>query len=379
LGSVAGQTAVHYQPENFSTFTTDGLLARIYDSRTLLNDIEARSQQMEPFITSILTLSTELQETFVNPEAGEEIASKFLLVSDIHGVNQYAMLKKIIDEQGITAVIDTGDLVNFGYGEELVTSNLDSGIASLGVPYLFIKGNHDSSSPQSLELSSRLSAIDNVVLLQPDSNGYLEATINGTTIAGFNDPRYYGDSNTNNEATEEAAADRFNQSFADEPVPDIVATHSPLASQAIQQAGLTINGHMHRSALTDNHIQVGSFTGGGLFHHVPESEEESSINQPYMFDILAFDTSCQLQSLTRFSFRSIIQGKPQYDSVAYINGGQLGFEPDDNRSCGTEMGLDTRTIPAVDDISEALPPRSVPDTSLQSEETTTAPAPSTGN
>ena len=346
LGTVTGQMVLHYQPDNYTTFTADGLLARLYENRTLFTDIEARSQQMQPFITSLLTLSNELQQQLISPEADTPIAARFLLVSDIHGVNQYAMMKRIIDEQHITGVIDSGDLINFGRSEEIDMSDLATGIESLGVPYLFTDGNHDSSSPAATDVLERLSRIPNVILLQSSDNAYTEVTVNGVTIAGFNDPRYYGDSDTENDQRQKPTVSLFNDTFADRPTPDIVVAHEPYATDDIDKAGITINGHTHQADLDGNHIQVGSFTAGGLFHHVPNDENGVSNDQPYAFDILTFDSTCTPESLSRFSFQSIVEGLPQYDSVSYINGNRLGYTPDD-RECEPEDGISSVTIPVV--------------------------------
>lgn len=359
----AGQAAFTYQPDNYSSFTTDGLLAHIYDNRSLMSNIQTRSRQTEPFISSLLVLSSELQQKFVAPESNQQIAAKFLLVSDMHDVNQYPMLKKIVEERGITAVIDTGDLTNFGYGEEMNASGFATSIENLGVPYLFVGGNHDKNSPDAQAVLTRLARIKNVILLQPDADTYTEATVNGVTIAGLNDPRYFGDDNKDNNQRETPAIERFNRSFADLPTPDIVAAHEPFTAGGIKKAGLTINGHMHQADLKDNHIQVGSFTGGGLFNHLPPNKEGINTEAPSAFDILTIDPLCRAQSLTRFAFRSVIQGQPQYDSVAYVNGEQLGFKPGDKRQCSAEQGVAITSVSAKDGLIEALPPISAPTSS----------------
>ena len=359
----AGQAAFNYQPDNYSSFTTDGLLTHIYDNRSLMSNIQTRSQQMEPFITSILALSSELQQKFVPPESDRLVAARFLLVSDMHDVNQDAMLKKIIDERQITAVIDTGDLTNFGYGEEMSASNFAASIQNLGVPYLIVLGNHDNNSPDSQTVLARLAQIPNVILLQPDGNSYTEATVNGVTIAGFNDPRYFGDDNKDNTKKQLPAIERFNESFATLPAPDIAIAHEPYAAENIKKAGLTINGHMHQAELKDNHIQVGSFTGGGLFNHLPPNKEGINTEVPSALDILTIDSSCRAQSLMRFAFRSVVQGQPQYDSVAYINGEKLGFNPGANRHCDAEQGVAITSVPAKSGSIEALPAIAAPTSS----------------
>ncbi len=361
FGAATGQAALNYQPDNYSSFTTDGLLAHIYDNRSLMSNIQTRSRQMEPFITSLLVLSTELQQKFVPPESDQLIAAKFLLVSDMHGVNQYPMLKQIIAERGITAVIDTGDLTNFGYSEEINASGFAASIESLGVPYLITLGNHDANKADSNEIATRLSQIKNVILLQPDTDTYNQASINGVTIAGFNDPRYFGDDNKENNKKQIPAITRFNESFVDLLTPDIVTTHEPYGAEGIEKAGITINGHMHKADLKNNRIQVGSFTGGGLFNRAPNTKEGIDTNPPYEFDILTIDSSCQAQSLTRFAFRSVVQGQPQYDSVAYINGDQLGFKPAGvNRQCSPEQGVAIASVTAKSDVLEAMPALDTP-------------------
>lgn len=367
FGTIAGQIALNYQPEHYSTFTVNGALASVYDSRGLLSDLSARSQQMDPFITSLLTISNEIQKKVVSPESDKPIAAKILLVSDIHGVDQYAMMRKIIVEQGITAVIDSGDLDNFGFAEEIDASGLAVGIESLGVPYIFTGGNHDSNSPNGNAVLTRLAQIKNVILLQPSPTTYTIANVDGITIAGLNDPLYYSSDPSTNDKRQAVATDLFNQTFADQPTPDIVVAHEPSAVEAIKiDGGVKINGHMHQAALNGNRIQVGSFTGGGLFHHTPNDSDGISTEPQYAFDVLTIDTSCGLQSLARFAFRSVLQGEPQYDSVAYINGAQIWPRPNDNRTCSPEQEVTHSTIAAKKDDQKAAPPVAVGPTTIPS-------------
>ena len=45
--------------------------------------------------------------------------------------------------------------------------------------------------------------------------------------------------------------------------------------------------------------------------------------QPYAFDIAVFGRSCTLTSLTRYTYRNLIQGRPAYDDVQVINGSTI--------------------------------------------------------
>src|SRR5665811_2104012 len=78
------------------------------------SDVYKRQAQVTPYVTNLLALSAALQEKFVPADISKPPAARFLLVSDIHGANQYSMMKRIIDDEHITAVIDSGDLLNFG-------------------------------------------------------------------------------------------------------------------------------------------------------------------------------------------------------------------------------------------------------------------------
>ena len=62
--------------------------------------------------------------------------------------------------------------------------------------------------------------------------------------------------------------------------------------------------------------------------------------QPYAFDIAVFGQSCTLTSLTRYTYRNLIQGRPAYDDVQVINGSTI--QPavkGSTRSCTEGTGL----------------------------------------
>ena len=300
----------------------------------LLEGVETRAEQVTPYLKNLLALSAALQDKYAPQALDQPVAARILLVSDIHGANQYALMKTIVQQERIDAVIDSGDLVNFGSATEADAAGLFQGIASLGVPYLFVKGNHDGRSDVDRELLDRLAAVRNVVLLEPDDETYVVESIHGLRIAGFNDPRWFGDDNTNNAAKQKPAAARFNAAMADEPVPDIVVSHEPAAAEDVARAGVRVNGHLHASQLEGSRIGVGTFTGGGPFSHFIASDGTGSANgtkgdvgeltgQPSAFDIATFGTDCRLASLTRYQFRNVIEGRPAYDDVTLINGSRI--------------------------------------------------------
>jgi predicted MPP superfamily phosphohydrolase len=318
-----GGIALTYQPSRFAEYRTSGVLGVVQRTAGLLADVEARATQVTPYFRNLLAVTQALQQKYVAGNLNEPVSARFLLVSDIHGANQYALMRTIIAEEDIDAVIDSGDLLNFGRVQEGDAAGLYRSIQSLGVPYIFTSGNHDQSSATDRAVVARLGRIPNVVLLEDAAGSLRELTFHGLRITGFNDPRWFGDDNADPTAKAKPAADRYNAATADQPEPDIVVTHEPYAAEQVDRARLLVNGHMHTPAIEGNRIQVGTFTGGGVVSHYAEGTGQELDGQPYAFDVAQFGTSCELSSLTRYSFRNLLEGRPAYDSVQVISGARI--------------------------------------------------------
>ena len=339
-----GVIGLTYTPDRLESFRTTGILGTVQRNADLLEGVETRAEQTAPYLKNLLALSAALQEKYSPQQLGRPVAARFLLVSDIHGANQYSLMRTIVQEERIDAVIDAGDLVNFGTATEARTAGIFRGIESLGVPYLFVKGNHDARSDVDREVIAALAKVPNVVLLQPDEQTYVIESIAGLRIAGFNDPRWFGDDNKNNAAKQKPATRRYLDTMEGRPAPDVVVSHEPAAVEDVEGPGIRVNGHMHTAQLKGNRIGVGTFTGGGPFSHfVAEGNEEGEelTGQPSAFDVMAFGEDCRLLSLTRYQFRNVVEGRPAYDDVTLINGARIEGEvppaagPDDEGSAST--------------------------------------------
>ena len=346
-----------YRPARLTSFTTTGLLGTFRSNASLLADVQERADQATPYVKNLLALSQALKEKFVPQDVTGPPAARLLLVSDIHGANQYPVMKRIIDDEQITAVVDSGDLLNFGAVSEAELSGIFTSIARLGVPYIFVRGNHDASSRTDQVLLERMAQIKNVVLLEPTMGVYTEVAVNGVLVAGFNDPRFFGDSNVGNTGKQRPAAEAFNRAFANRPRPDVVVSHEPAAVKLVKSATLLVNGHMHTGALEGNRVGVGTFTGGGTVAHflAGNGDDQSGelTGQPYAFDVAVFSTSCDLASLTRYSYRNLIQGRPAYDNVAVINGKTIAAREPGARTCTPALGVVRKTV-ATEAVSSEL-------------------------
>ena len=334
-----------YRPERLDRFSTTGILGAVQRNAGLLADVQTRAEQTTPYLKNLLALSNALQDKYSPQSLSEPVAARLLLVSDIHGGDQYPLMKTIVEQEQVDAVVDAGDLVNFGTLTEAEASGVLAGIRSLDVPYLFVKGNHDARSATDTELLRALAKIPNVVLLQPDDDSYTVQSVGGIRIAGFNDPRWFGDDNRNNAAKQEAPAARYAAAMADLAAPDVLVAHEPGGVNAVkQETGIKIHGHLHSDRLNGNTIGVGTFTGGGPFSHFLQAGKgEELTGQPSSFDIAVFGEDCRITSLARYQFRNVIEGRPAYDDFSLINGSRiesaLPAVPD-------PVGADTKTNPS---------------------------------
>ncbi|WP_392543523.1 DUF998 domain-containing protein [Oryzobacter telluris] len=346
--AVGGSLAATYQPDRQETFTSTGVLGTLQRNQGILSDVETRATQVAPYLRNLIALSTALQQKYSAAPLESDTSLRVLLVSDIHGGNQYALMRTIIEEESIDLVIDTGDLVNFGTVQEGEAAGIFSGIESVGIPYLFARGNHDATSTTDTAVLDRMSRIPNVVLLEDGAGDYTEVVAGGVRISGFNDPRWFGDSGTGSPAKQAPAREAYLRAFTGRPVADLVVSHEPWAVQGVE-AGVLANGHMHSVDLEGNRVQAGTFSGGGPFtHFLADEGGEELVGQPSAFDVLTFGTDCRLATLTRYRFRDVIEGRPAYDDVSLVNGRRVdGRETDPARTCTTDGEVTTERVPAV--------------------------------
>jgi predicted phosphodiesterase len=347
-----------YRPERLDAFKLTGILGAVQRSTDLLAGVESRAEQTTPYLKNLLALSSALQEKYRPQALTRPVAARVLLVSDIHGGNQYPLMRTIVKQEQIDVVIDSGDLVNFGSVAEADAAGIFSGIKSLGVPYLFVRGNHDAMSRGDTALLGRLAKVPNVVLLQPKPDEYTVQSVAGIRIAGFNDPRWFGDDNVGNAAKQKPAAAAFTRAMADLPTPDVVVSHEPGAVSAIDRAGIKVHGHLHTPQLDGSTVGVGTFTGGGPFSHFLEGAKgEELAGQPSSFDVATFGQDCRLASLTRYQFRNVVEGRPAYDDVTLINGSRIEGEPPAaaTTSTSTEAGGTTGPTGSSDRVRSCTP------------------------
>lgn len=176
---------------------------------------------------------------------------KILHVSDLH-LNPLAfdLIKKVKDEFKIDIIIDTGDISDHGSKfEEYYYKE----ISNLIIPYIYVRGNHDSS-----ETEISLAKNKNLINL---SSG-LQVMIKDITFAGVGDNRFTPDKSNKNTPLVIDYDQLYNYKGS-----DFFITHDPLLGRDLDGiANYILAGDTHKreiKKLSNSYLLTQGSTGGG--------------------------------------------------------------------------------------------------------------------
>jgi predicted phosphodiesterase len=297
-----------YRPGALLTPSFSGSLALapklIGPARTAIDRIDNFRAELSRIVGGAARLYTQVQGG-ASP-TGNEI--KILHISDIHDSPLgLTFAKEVAAAFDVDFVIDTGDLTSFGTALE--GGLILSGVADIRRPYVFVRGNHDSSS-----LQADLRRAPNAIVL----DGQV-ARVKGITVYGVGDPVF----TPNRLALIDDAEIARRVRAAGEPLlaavkampspPDVVAVHDDrMAEAAAGYVPLVVSGHFHQaSARTIDQtlfLRVGSTGGAGanVFTQVggiPLSAEVLYLSREVPHRLLAFDVIEQLPESGNLSVR----------------------------------------------------------------------------
>jgi predicted MPP superfamily phosphohydrolase len=265
LLGTGGLGAATWRPEALSQPTYTGLLVNATSLIGSAEDIVARFDayraSLEDIVGNVGTLYSALSAL---PAPGDDSETVALLhVSDLHlNPAGFDLMEQVVDQFGVEGVLDTGDITDWGSEPE---NRLITTVGSLGVPYVYIRGNHDSATTAAL------------VGAQPDTT-VLDAsavTVAGIEIAGIPDPRFTpdkssGDDDAGDDVLEESG-EELAEFVADLPDPPAVTmVHDPKQARPLDGlVPLVLAGHTHErevSELEDGTLLMvqGSTGGAGL-------------------------------------------------------------------------------------------------------------------
>ena len=241
-----------------------GLLASaptaVGDVRDILTDFDAYGLQLGRLVTNVTDLYSVTSRLPVFTPGDDTIRA--LHVSDLHlSPTAYEIIGSVVDQFGIDVVIDTGDSTDLGTPPE--TRYVDA-IRRLDVPYVWIRGNHDSRIVQA--------AVDR----QPNAtvlDGPQVAEVAGLRFLGQGDPRFIRDEETRGKATPEVldvVGRQLLEAYEAAPEkPHLVLSHDPATTDAlVGEVPVVLTGHTHkrRTETVDGTTLIvqGSTGGAGL-------------------------------------------------------------------------------------------------------------------
>ncbi len=246
-GSI-GLAAATIRPNAISEPRYEGLLvnapAVVGDARRIADNYGRYAEQLQQIVSNVSRIYTTVSALPVYEPAGN--TTRILHVSDLHlNPSSWGLIRTVVQTFDIDAVIDTGDMVDWGSSAE--TSYVSS-IPSLGVPYIYVRGNHDSVAIQSAVARQRNAIVlDDKIILQ-----------NGLTIAGIGDPQFTPDKSETNTAGDNSGAELLTASGerlattirnSGKKV-DIALVHDPAMAQPLSGVvPLVLAGHKHQRSV----------------------------------------------------------------------------------------------------------------------------------
>jgi predicted phosphodiesterase len=234
-----------------------------------IQDIRERFDSYRAELAKIVTNVSKLYDVASSlPGAPPSDAISVLWVSDIHdNPEAFDVMESLISQFGAKAVVDTGDLSDHGTAVE---NALYASVSQVPVPYIYVRGNHDSRTATQAYLSS----LKNVRVLD---NGHV-VDVAGIRWAGIGDPRFTPDkragTDTDSPETKESLAEagvRLATAIqAASPPVDVALVHEPaMAEPLADTVPLVLDGHTHQRAyqqLSSSTLELtqGSSGGAGL-------------------------------------------------------------------------------------------------------------------
>lgn len=282
LACVGGATALTLDQRALSEPRFTGLLASaptaVGDVRDIVERFDAYSLQLGRLVSNVSELYAVTSRLPVfTPDDG---TIRVLHVSDLHlNPGSYGLMSTVVEQYGVDLVLDTGDSTDLGSAPE---SRYVEGIRSLGVPYAWVRGNHDS----------RL--VQDSVRRQPGTtvlDGPQVVEVAGLRLLGQGDPRFTPDKSTRDDdappAVLELVGSQLLEAYDAVAVPpDVVLVHDPIAARPLLgQVPLVLAGHAHerRVEQADGTVLMVQGSTGGAGLRALEGEDPTPVTLSVLY------------------------------------------------------------------------------------------------
>nr|WP_277349602.1 metallophosphoesterase [Planosporangium thailandense] len=248
LAGTAVVSVATFRPAAIEEPRYEGLLvnapAVVGDARQIAGRYSAYRAELQRLVGNVGKLYDTISTLPVYEPDNSTI--RVLHISDMHlNPAAWSVVRTVAQQFNVNLIIDTGDMTDWGSEPE---ASYVSSIASLKVPYVFVRGNHDSMNTQA------------AVARQPNAK-VLDGgavTIDGLTITGIGDPQFTPDKSSPNNAPG-AAQDKgvqqeinagqllANSILEMQHAPDIALVHDPTAAMPLAgRVPLVLSGHLHQ-------------------------------------------------------------------------------------------------------------------------------------
>jgi len=281
LAASLSVAALTWRPQSITEPQFSGLLASaptvIGDAQRIVNDFGKYGDELAKLVTNVSQLyavGSNLPDYEPDPDT-----VRVLFVSDLHlNPTAWDVIKSLIAQHQINMVIDAGDLTDHGSRPE---DTFAAPIRALGVPYVFVRGNHDSIGTEA------------AVRSQPNAYVLTGAPIDvdGFRIIGAGDPRFTPNRSVepDESAVVKVGQDLARTAFLSNPGIDIAVVHDPTAVRELDgTVPLLLAGHTHQRSTEilehGSRLFIQGSTGGAGLRGV-ETEEPT----PITCSILYFD------------------------------------------------------------------------------------------
>jgi predicted MPP superfamily phosphohydrolase len=249
-----------FRQESIAEPTYEGLLINardvVGDARKIAGSYDAYREQLQRMVTNVSRLYSTFASLPVYEPPKETI--RVLHISDLHlNPAAWSVVQTVVQQFEIDVVVDTGDITDWGSEPE---ASYVASIGRLGVPYAFIRGNHDSAlTAAAVAKQPNAIVLDNTVV-----------DVAGLTIAGTRDPRFTPDKSVEppmdgfTTAQDEllASGARLAQTIRGHAGPhpvDIAAVHDPASAGPLAgQVPVVLAGHLHQREVRDLEVPEGS-------------------------------------------------------------------------------------------------------------------------
>lgn len=239
-----GAAAITWDPKAINEPEYDGLLASaptvVGDARSIVQDFEKYEAQLAKLVTNVSRLY-DVTSTLPAYRA-DPSTIRVLFVSDLHlNPAAWEVIRSVTQQFDVDVIVDAGDISDHGTDAE--NAYLEP-IATLGVPYVWVRGNHDSAATQ-----AGMAAQRNALVLDGET-----VEVGGLRFAGLGDPRFTPDKDTRDQEAPPSisqvglaiASLARRSAEAGEPV-DVAVVHDGEAASEIDGAApLVLSGHYHR-------------------------------------------------------------------------------------------------------------------------------------